>query len=103
MKKSDLTKIFGQFVGKEIPMVERPYKIELKTLGQTIEGVNYELANKNDPVVRAMSDAASRNGLKLRLWWPGVVGTMDYRLDRVNIHIEKGADSKWRVSRFAIG
>lgn len=32
------------------------------------------------------------------------MGTMDYRTDRVNTHIEKAPDGKWRVGpRFDIG
>ena len=40
----------------------------------------------------------------LRVWWDGIMGTMDFRTNRVNAHIEKEADGKYRVSnRFNIG
>jgi hypothetical protein len=76
----NITEIFNQFAGKEVQ------------------------PDANDPTLLAMKKAASDNGLKLRVWFPGMISTMDYRTDRVNAHVGKGADGKYRVSgRFNIG
>lgn len=100
----DLSALFSRFAGREVPMKEEPFEIELKSLGMTHKGVNISPADENDPVLKEMHEEAKKNGLSLRVWWKGVVGTMDYRTDRVNAHIEKGDDGKWRVSpRFNIG
>jgi hypothetical protein len=94
----DLHAIFNKFAGKEVPMQEEKFTIRGKTYTQV------KPADDKDPVINDMNAAASANGLKLRLWWPGMAGTMDFRTDRVNAHIEKAPDGKWRVSRdFHIG
>jgi hypothetical protein len=77
---NNITEIFNRFAGKEVQ------------------------PDANDPTLRAMQKAASDNGFKLRIWFPGTMGTMDYRTDRLNAHVDKGADGKYRVSsRFNIG
>lgn len=78
-----ITDLFNKFAGKEVlsPIMSMP-----------------------DPVIAEMKQLANDNGLKLRVWFPNTVGTMDYQPDRVNAHIEKGADGKYRVSnRFNLG
>lgn len=99
MKLSD---IFGKFAGREVPLNEKPYEVKLQS--RTIKGTQLELANKNDPTIAEMEKTAAENGLSLRLWWPGIMGTMDYREDRVNAHLEKDKGGKWRVSsKFNLG
>ena len=99
----DLTAIFWKFAVREVPLIEKPYEIEIEGL-DTIEGTQIELADQNDPTLAEMNQIASQNGLNLRVWWPGIMGTMDYRTDRVNAHIKKGDDGKWRVAdNFNIG
>lgn len=102
--KTNLSAIFGRFAGQEIEFTETPYKRELKSIGQTIEGVTIQPANSDDPVLKDMRKTAEAHGLSLRLWWPGLMGTMDFRGDRVNAHIEKEADGKYRIQpHFSIG
>jgi hypothetical protein len=101
-KHIDLSSIFGQFAGKEVPMIED--KIKRRRNGKEVEYDRITPADQNDPTLSEMRKAANDNCLKLRVWWPGIVGTTDFRTDRVNAHIEKCADGKWRVSdRFSIG
>ena len=86
MKKTpDLKKIFGKFAGKELRDPNR-------------------LTTDIDSVLAQMETAAQKNGLKLRVWFPGTIGTMELRSDRVNAHVDQGADGKFRVSnKFEIG
>ncbi len=103
-KPGDLSLIFGRFAGREVDMLEETKVLDLPNLGikQTITSVMP--ANPKDPVLEEMKSEAKKNGLSLRIWWDGIVGTMDYRTDRVNARIEKCGDGKWRVSsRFNIG
>lgn len=96
--KRDVSDIFNKFAGREVPMKEEPFVIRGKTYTQI------RLADDNDPTVQEMRETAKKSGLKLRLWWPGIAGTMDFRMDRVNAHIEKAPDGKWRVgNRFNLG
>ena len=99
MTQRELSKIFNKFVGKEVKMNEVVHN--RPRIGSYTQ---VSLADENDPTVVSMRKAAEKNGLKLRLWWPGIMGTMDYRTDRVNAHIEKETDGKYRISnRFNIG
>lgn len=101
--KRDVSHIFNKFAGREVDMTERTQTIDFKHVGkQTFTVV--EPADKNDPLLQEMRDEAKKHGLSLRLWWPGIAGTMDFRPDRVNAHIEKGADGKWRIgNKFNLG
>jgi len=92
-----LRKIFGKYAGQEVALVEKTRTIESKSRGK-YDVTRLELANEKDPVVEALNETAKENGLILRIWWPGVMGTMEMRGDRVNVWLEQGADKKWRVS-----
>lgn len=99
----DLSRVFGRFSGREVPMTEEKEVLKLRNgIERTYTYVHP--ANDKDPVLEDMHNQARKHGLTLRVWWKGVAGTMDYRTDRVNAHIEKSPDGKWRVSnRFNLG
>ncbi len=95
--------IFNKFAGKEVPMLEETKTMKLSHLGDYTY-TEVKPANDKDPVLEAMQKEAAKNGLSLRVWWPGLAGTADFRDARVNAHIEKGTDGKWRVGkRFDLG
>ena len=91
----DVSNQFNSFAGKEVTVTEKPWTRTSKYLGE-ISGVSVILDN-NDPVVKELNDAVTAAGLHLRLWLPGTMGTMDYRLNRVNAHVEKESDGKYRI------
>jgi hypothetical protein len=97
----DLTKLFNQFAGKEVPMTETT-----RSYGPGIRGIYREinLADPKDPVIEEMKKVAKANGLQLRLLWPSMAGTMDFNPHRITAYIGKEADGKYRVSSdFSIG
>jgi hypothetical protein len=99
----DVSHIFNKFAGREVAMTERTETIDFKSLGKQTFTV-IEPANKDEPLFKEMQDEAKKHGFSLRLFWPGMGGTADFRTDRVNAHIEKGTDGKWRVGKsFGIG
>jgi hypothetical protein len=86
----DLTKLFNKFAGKEISV-------------QEIEADFFDV-DPNDKTVQAMENLAKANGLTLRVIFPGSRVTKDMRMDRVNVHVEKEVDGKYRIgNRFKIG
>ena len=94
----NVSHIFNKFAGREVPMNSRIVKVAGYTFNEIEPALN------PDPVLTEMEDTATKNGLTLRVWWDGIAGTMDFRDDRVNAHIEKSDDGKYRVSkRFNIG
>jgi len=93
----NLSNIFSRYAGKEIKMVEGTFKYRGKDYPEV------RLKNPKDPLLKEIQKTAQKNGLSLRVFWPGVAGTMDYRTDRVNADINKSPDGKWRISGFRIG
>lgn len=100
--ENSVTELFNKFAGREVPLVEKPYEIKIGE--KTITGTQLELANDNDPTLAEMNELAEQNGLSLRVFWPGIMGTADIQPNRINAHLEEGADGKWRVSgNFTLG
>ena len=91
----DVSKIFNQFAGKEVAVTEVPYKFTFKS-GTSVEGVTVR-ADDNEPTIAALSEAAAKAGYSLRLWLPGTAGTCDWDDTRLNAHVEKEADGKYRI------
>ncbi|MEZ0260325.1 MAG: hypothetical protein ACAH80_04905 [Alphaproteobacteria bacterium] len=98
----DLTKTFGKFAGREVPMNE---KTEDVRIGCVIKKRTVATpVDENPPVVQEMKDEATKHGLKLRVLWPGRGWTDDYDRKRVNVHVEKAKDGKYRISnKFDLG
>ena len=90
-----LTEVFNKFSGKEIDVVE--------VKGNNKYGFTYKDFSA-DKTINELRSAVEEMGLRLRVWLPDSVGTMDYRENRVNVHVSKDADGKYRIgSRFKIG
>lgn len=97
MNNANLTAIFGRFAGKEVEMDNKQWSHDGQTYDQWVP-------KKNDPVLAEMHDTARQNNLSLRVWFPGMMGTMDFRTNRVNARIAQGTDGKWRIGNsFSIG
>lgn len=98
----DVSKLFAQFAGQEIPLVETP--VERVFLGKTHRMTETRMADENHPTLVALDNTAKAHGLRLRLVWPGAAVTRDMRTDRVNAYLAKEADGKWRLqNNFHIG
>jgi hypothetical protein len=93
----DLAKAFNKFSGREVSVTET---------NENYKGRSYTRAEiaDNDATISEIRAAAAAMGLKVRVWLPGTMGTMDYRTDRLNVNVAKGNDNKYRVqSNFRIG
>ena len=100
--RKDVSDIFNKFAGREVPMHEEKKTMQIGCVIKKFTAVS--LADEKDPVLKEMSKEARKNGMTLRVLWPGKGYTPDYIRTRVNAHIEKGADGKYRVSpKFDIG
>lgn len=98
---TDLSKQFAKFAGREVIAVEKVQNIKI---GDTTYPIHEVHLDDNCPAVAELSAAVKAAGLHLRLWTPGSMGTMDYRLDRLNANVEKASDGKWRIgSSFTLG
>jgi hypothetical protein len=100
MKNTDLSKQFARFAGREVDATERKQSHVFG--GKTYESVSVSLSD-TDPVIAEIRKAAGH--LTLRVWTPDSIGTMDFRLDRLNIYVDKDpADGKYKVgNRFHLG
>ena len=98
----DLSSVFGKFAGREVPMSEEQKTMRIGCVIKKYSTVT--LKDPDDPVLKEMTEEAGKHGLKLRALWPGKGYTDDYVRTRVNAHIEKSSDGKWRVGKkFDIG
>jgi hypothetical protein len=98
----DLSKIFGKFAGREVPMNEKQEEYRVGRLTRT--RIIATPAEEKPAVGEEMKAEAEKHGLKFRLLWPGRGYTDDYVRTRVNAHVEKGKDGKYRISnKFDIG
>ena len=98
----EVSALFNKFAGVEIAVKEEEKEI---TIGKDkYPYTHVEFANPSDPVLVGMNETAKKNGLSLRIWLPNSMGTMDYRLDRVNVNVQKDPDGKWRIGKtFSLG
>lgn len=87
---------FDSFIGQ--PVLVREGTFERK-------GVKYPTFSEDpdDPTLAALRGACEAIGLSLRVWLPGMVGTCDYDLRRLNVHVEKGVDGAWRLASAHLG
>ena len=84
-----LEEVFNKFAGKEIQVTETDRGVQIA---------------KSDKTVSELKKAIEEAGFRLRLWMPNSMGTCDFRTDRVNVHVGKGKDGKYRVGKkFNIG
>ncbi len=97
----DIAKIFNKYAGKEI-RVDETYVF--LSFGKRNYAYGDVKPAKDDLVLKAMKRAARENGYTLRVWFSESSRSCDYRKDRLNVHITKGEDGKYRVSdKFTIG
>ena len=94
MKPKNLSKIFGQFVGKEVQL------IEFDALpGSTRKNIALEKPKGTDPVYSGIEAAAASNGLILRIAQPYTARAGMPRDNEVTIDFEN-KDKKWFVKGF---
>ena len=98
---TDLSKQFAKFAGREVKAIEKTQNVKI---GDTVYPITEVHLASDCPAVAELTAAVKAAGLQLRLWTPGSMGTMDYRLDRLNAGVEKAADGKFRISSsFTLG
>ena len=101
MKKRDLTILFNQFVGLEVPL--EPWELCLE--GESYTGL--KPVRDPDPVIDDMNRVAQSNGLELIFWNP-TMAESDFEAfknaNTVNVYIDQGSDGKYRISdKFTLG
>lgn len=95
-----LSDTFARFAGREVKVTEKDVKFDIG--GRTIETVDYKLSAK-DPVIGELKKEAAKAGFSLRVWLPNTVGTMDHRMNRLNVKIGKADDGAYRINRIYRG
>ena len=96
MKPSpDVMMIFNQYAGVEIAGKDctfqgrRPRKIRIP--------------DSSDATLKTLTEAFEQKGLTVRVIAPGQFGTDDFKPDRVNVHLERTTEDKFRVTNFTLG
>ena len=88
-----LNEIFGRFVGVELPTEGYVYK--------SSRGKEYPMKKFSEEGGKLYSEiynvAAENNINNLRVWAPGLGGTCDVQMGRLNLKIEENDNGKWIV------
>lgn len=84
VKRDPLSVLFHRFASREVPVVDRRDVVR-----PTAEG---------HKLLENMHDTARKSGLSLRVLWPGMMATADYRADRVTAYIRKEAGGTYRIA-----
>jgi hypothetical protein len=57
----------------------------------------------SDESVKEIVRIANDQELNVRTWIPGATGTLEYRTDRLNVHIEEQDDGSYQIASIGIG
>lgn len=87
---------FDKYVGRKVLVKETQETIKIG--GKDYDHINYEIETGDTVVAEIQKEYP-----KVRVWLPNTMGTMDYRLDRLNVHIEKQTDGSFVVTRMNFG
>jgi hypothetical protein len=97
----DLSPLIQQFLNQKVEVTEHRRTFQLGGKPYTFTEVEYV---ESDRTITALKTAAGGEGLYLRVFTPGTMGTTDWRTDRLNAYVEKSPDgSHYRIDRLAIG
>lgn len=88
---------FEKYVGKKVLVNETKRTLDLKILGPQ-EFIKYDIADE-DTVIKEIQAAHSH----VRVWLPNTMGTMDYRLDRLNVTVAKQDDGSFEITKVYLG
>lgn len=100
--RQDVSKFFNKFAGREVQMHEEKKEMRIGCVIKKVSAVSP--ADEKEDVFKEMAAEAKSHGFSLRTLWPGKGYTPDYDRKRVNAHIEKAKDGKWRIgNKFDIG
>jgi hypothetical protein len=89
------------YVGQKVSVTETKKIIHLKTIGDQ-EFAEYDVAD-DDTTISKLREEMKHSELHLRLWLPNTSGTTDYRMDRLNVHVDKQDDGSFEITKVNIG
>ena len=88
---------FDKYVGQKVLLIGTKKTIELESIGKH-EYTNYDIAPE-DTVIAEITSLHPN----CRVWLPGTMGTCDYNLSRLNVHVEEQADGSFEIVRVNFG
>lgn len=76
-----------------------------KEVQVTISGqnTNFKRYNSDDPLLMEVSQFISSLGHCPRIFLPGQAGTLDYRIDRVNVYVMEINQGRFEISGINVG
>lgn len=96
MQNETLKAIFEKFANREVDThIDPPTPA---SRGRAVAKLNPQ-----DEAVSELRQAVEAAGFSLRVWMPNSIGTMDYRTNRVNVHIAPDMQGVYRMGNFRIG
>lgn len=83
----DILKFFNGFVGNKVLVNKTVKEYNSETLG--LRSYNQYAVSKEDLTVSKIKSLADYYELKFRLWLPTSVGTRDFVMNRLNVHVQQ--------------
>lgn len=96
----NIKELEDKYLGKKVLVIQTDGVQFLKNA--PADHSTWELS-KEDTTIRILSSEALGRGLDTRLWLPTAMGTMDFRGERLNVHVTKQADGTYEITRLNIG
>lgn len=97
MQNEKLKAIFDKFSGREVATIGNKNTPPFPGFNATVK------LDPKDPAIAELRQAVEAAGFSLRIWLPNGVGTMDYRTDRVNVHVGPDMGGVYRMGGFKVG
>lgn len=93
-----LADLRSRFLDREVQVVKTNHQVE-------IGGEKYDMPyyDSQDPILTEIAQEITTMGWKVRLWLPDTVGTMDYRMDRINVYVMETSLDKFAITSIRIG
>lgn len=90
MHSQKLADIFAKYAGREVETYTNPAPANRGAV---------ERLDPQDATVAALRAELEAEGVSLRLWMPNGIGTMDYKPNRMNVHVGPDGQGVYRLAR----
>lgn len=94
--------MFQRFVGRKVDVDVKTLEFKSNRGGPPVKYNSYQVLD-DDETMRDVRELVETCNMKLRVWMPNTVGTMDIDGERVNVHIDAGEDGSYSVTKVYIG
>ncbi len=86
-----------EYVNREVAVT-----VVKKKAGEGAHTFEYDAHESNDPILKELEQKILAAGFKPQVFLPDQCGTMDYRTDRIRVHVHP-VDGKFVIASICVG